>query len=155
MENKSRARSQTQTEHTLWIYLIKIQKQKREISGVSSWGSGYIGARALKSIQYTMIYYEWLHVSTFTRSFVTELLLRAAPFMKKKGPIFHNCWPSMRTEAHRIRTWCWWLGGKGTWNYMLDRNSVSMGTMENDIDINNHGASTPSVCNLLKGSHGR
>lgn len=34
---------------------------------------------------------------------------------------------------------------------MLDRSSVSVGTME----INNHRANVPSFCNLPKGSHGR
>lgn len=38
---------------------------------------------------------------------------------------------------------------------MLDRNGVSVGTTENNRDINNHRANTPSVCSILKGSHGK
>lgn len=38
---------------------------------------------------------------------------------------------------------------------MLDRNSVSVGTMKNGMEINNNRANTPSACSLLKDSHWR
>lgn len=38
---------------------------------------------------------------------------------------------------------------------MLDRNQCIQGTVETDIETNNHRANTPSVCTLLKDSHGR
>lgn len=100
----------------LRMCLSKVQKQKREISRVRSWDSGYPWARALKSTKYTTIYHQWLPVSTFTGSFITELLWRATPLMKKKGPRFHNLRPSKRAEMHCIRAWCWWLGREGTGN---------------------------------------
>lgn len=43
---------------SIWIYLIKVQKQEKESPGIGNWDSGYPwGARALKNTKHTMIYY--------------------------------------------------------------------------------------------------
>lgn len=68
----------TQKIHALRIHLIKVQKKKKEISSVTSWDSDFTaGARALKSTKYTTICHQKLLLSTFTGSFITELLRKA------------------------------------------------------------------------------
>lgn len=112
-------------------------------------------ASALMVISHTMVCH-WVQVNRFSYYFATELLLGAAQLSSwwKGGP--DSIVSTLQKVINKLcfNTMLEMKKGRGL-ETMWDRNTRSVGTKRSDGETKHHGANTPPVWNLLKGSQGR